>query len=60
MIDQEDISELMKSADRILLNRLIAKVSHRDDVSPRIKEAFLENLRLFKERVRNESSFPTY
>lgn len=50
MIDQEDISELMKSADRILLNRLIAKVSHRDDVSPRIKEAFLENLRLFKER----------
>lgn len=48
--DKEDIRILIKDCDRALLDKLIQEVSHRTDLSPRVKEAFLKNSKSFKEK----------
>ncbi|NLO40009.1 MAG: hypothetical protein GX115_11155 [Ruminiclostridium sp.] len=49
-VDVEDISILLKRANRSLLVMLIDKVLNRNDISKRVKEAFLMNLKLFREQ----------
>lgn len=48
--DIDDIGILIKKADKILLADLIIKVINRTDISNRVKEAFIENSKLFKEQ----------
>jgi len=48
--DIEDISILMKDVDRELLTGLVEKVMCRNNISERVKEVFISNLVLFKDR----------
>lgn len=49
-IDIEDISVLIKDADKSLLSSLIEKVAERENISERVKQAFIQNVKLFRER----------
>lgn len=48
--DIEDISILIKQADKVILSNLIVKVLNRNNISERVKKAFTGNLKLFRER----------
>lgn len=48
--DVEDISILLIDADKNLVHKLIEEVTLRKNISERVKEAFMINARLFKER----------
>ncbi|NMB97647.1 MAG: hypothetical protein GYA02_13730 [Clostridiaceae bacterium] len=49
-IDIEDISIMIKSADKKLLANLIEKVMTRENLSERVKQVFSQNISLFRER----------
>jgi hypothetical protein len=49
-IDIEDISTMIRDADKYLLTELIDTVIARNNISNRIKQAFIENVRVFRER----------
>ncbi len=48
--DIEDISVLLKDANKYLVSKLIKAVTLRENISIRVKQAFIINARLFKER----------
>jgi hypothetical protein len=48
--DIDDLSILINTADKVLIVDLISKVITRSDISERVKAAFIENLKLFRER----------
>ncbi|MDD5603761.1 MAG: DUF6036 family nucleotidyltransferase [Eubacteriales bacterium] len=48
--DIEDISIMMADSDKNLLREMIAAVLNRENISPRIKNVFIQNLSLFRER----------
>ena len=48
--DIDDIIILINTADKVLIIDLISKVINRSDISERVKEAFIENSKLFRER----------
>ena len=48
--DIEDIDELIKVADKELINRIISEVLDRDDLFESKKEGFKKQLKQFKER----------
>jgi hypothetical protein len=49
-VDIEDITELMVGVDKKYLLELISSVISRENLSARVKDAFLSNLILFKEQ----------
>lgn len=48
--DLEDISEMIKTADKTIINQLIANVLNRTDLFELKKEAFKEKLDFFREK----------
>lgn len=48
--DIEDITTLLESVDTVLLQQLIEKVLKRNNISRRVLEAFIANLKLFREQ----------
>jgi len=48
--DIEDISILLKDANNNLISKLIEEVSSRENISERVKEVFVKNAKLFRER----------
>lgn len=50
LIDVEDISILLEKSNKSLLVQLIDKVLARNDLSKRVKEAFIGNLQRFREQ----------
>jgi len=48
--DQEDISNLIEKSDMNIISSLIENVINREDFSERVKEEFIKNSLLFKEK----------
>ncbi len=48
--DIEDINLLLEKSDKVLLSELIDAVMRRENISDRVKAAFIENLKMFRRR----------